>query len=78
MSMLRSRFTLSPTERVPKLLRSRVSCMAVTVYDREAHAIVSDALVDFQFVSERTFERKVQIPVIPFQGNDGSGFFDNS
>ena len=31
MSMLRSRFTLSPTERVPKLLRSRVSCMAVTV-----------------------------------------------
>ena len=48
------------------------------VYDREAHAIVSDALVDFQFVSERTFKRKVQIPVIPFQGNDGSGFFDNS
>ena len=48
------------------------------VYDRESHAVVSDALVDFQFVSERTFERKVQIPVIPFQGNDGSGFFDNS
>ena len=50
MSMLRSRFTLSPLKRVPKLLRSRVSCMALTVqvisfdvYDREAHAVASDA-----------------------------------
>lgn len=56
MSMLPVRDSLCLRQRgVPKLLRSRVSCMAVTcivisfdVYDREAHAIVSDALVDFQ------------------------------
>ena len=52
--------------------------VAVDVDHGEAHPVVGDALVYFQFVGKRTFEREMQIAVIAGKGDDGSGFFDNS
>ena len=54
--------------------RGRVP-VALDRYDRQADPVMGDALIDFQFVRERAFEREMPVPAFfADRGDAGCGF----
>ena len=66
----------SEVRSVERFLHSRHRVVvAFDRYNGQANAVMSYALVDFQFVSERACQREVYILLVVFDGNDSSHFF---
>ena len=54
--------------------RGHVS-VALDRYDRQADPVVGDALIDFQLIRERAFEREMPVPAfLADRGDAGCGF----
>lgn len=52
--------------------------VAVDGYDGEAYAVMSDALVYFEFVAERAVESEGDVGAFGSYGYDGGGVFYNT
>ncbi len=83
--MERSRLTDIPGFRPPRLVRDRVSWMAVTVcavavdrYHSQAYAVVCDRLVYAELISKGACNGQLQVAILIYGADNASGLFNYS
>ncbi len=55
-----------------------VGAVAVDGYDREAHSVVGNRLVDFKFIGETRFYGEVHVASVAFYSDDSGGLLYDS